>query len=91
MLQQYSNYDVIKAKTFKESGATFREVFEKFGVPERTLRRMMAEDRERGQLGKPSCPDQVVHRLREEVKVATENKMVTPTVEAFNRHRNCHF
>ena len=59
LLQQYSNYDVIKAKTFKESGATFREVFE------------------RGQLGKPSCPGQVVHRLREEVKVATENTMVT--------------
>ena len=36
LLQQYSNYDVIKAKTFKESGATFREVFEKFGVPERS-------------------------------------------------------
>jgi len=52
---------------------------------------MMAEDRERGQLGKPSCPIQVIHQLREEVKVATENKMVTPTVEAFNRHRNCHF
>ena len=55
------------------------------------LRRMMAEDRERGQLGKPSCPIQVIHQLREEVKVATENNMVTPTVEAFNRHRNCHF
>ena len=81
VLQQYSNYDVIKAKTFKKSGATFREVFKKFGVPERTLRRMMAEDQERGQLGKPSCPSQVIHQLREEVKVATKSKMVTPTVE----------
>lgn len=69
--QRHSEWDIIKAKTFRESGGPMSEVFERFGIPERSLRRMIKEDRGRVQMGKEGCLCEVIHQLREEVKVAT--------------------
>ena len=34
-LQQYSDRDIMKAKALRKSGGSMKEVFKKFGVPER--------------------------------------------------------
>ena len=75
-LQQYSDWDIMKANAFRKSGRSMKEMFEKFGVPEKTLCRCITEDRGRGQLGKLGCPTLVIYHLCEEVKVATENKTI---------------
>ena len=43
--QKYSEWDIIKAKAFRESGGLMSEIFPKFGIPKRSLCRMIKEDR----------------------------------------------
>ena len=71
----------MKAKVFRESSGPWLEVYKKFGILECSLCRFIAEDRGCGQLGQPSYLPEVIPQLHKEVKIATENKISTPTPE----------